>query len=453
MAKESAVVQTVRNFAVALQQCTAASASQDLLTVFLARDRVQHCIQQNEPIPESTLGWLVELDQELESLAGESATRPELLRWRKSLQPPEKNWWWYTSPPAKGIWYQLDWLWNAASIVCLAAFASYLTALTAKFAVGGFDLLKSFGLIGNGTVAVLILTSLTQSGRKVLIKLLERLKVPAKYHSEVSFAASAVLLVSAITLQSNLHHIGQYYYTQGSQNFADRRFITAEKQLRQALELQPNNGDAHVLLGRIYEIQENIDAARLEYNLSLQHNNAVAYNNLGKLLIGDGSYTEAEALLTKGINVAKTFDQDNAETLFALHKNLGWAQLELKKPSLALINLQEASRLNEEELDNVRIGEADCILSAIFENLNLTTQAVEAANTCVGSAAFETALDHKWFIASQARLHRLQAISPATAQMAPSPVEASTPSGSSAPQPSAPSRVPRPASPRGAGSR
>jgi len=119
--------------------------------------------------------------------------------------------------------------------VCLAAFASYLTALTAKFAVGGFDLLKSFGLIGNGTVAVLILTSLTQSGRKVLIKLLERLKVPAKYHSEVSFAASAVLLVSAITLQSNLHHIGQYYYTQGSQNFADRRFITAEKQLRQAL--------------------------------------------------------------------------------------------------------------------------------------------------------------------------------------------------------------------------
>jgi len=91
MAKESAVVQTVRNFAVALQQCTAASASQDLLTVFLARDRVQHCIQQNEPIPESTLGWLVELDQELESLAGESATRPELLRWRKSLQPPEKT--------------------------------------------------------------------------------------------------------------------------------------------------------------------------------------------------------------------------------------------------------------------------------------------------------------------------------------------------------------------------
>ena len=103
--------------------------------------------------------------------------------------------------------------------MCLAAFASYMTAFTAKFAVGGFDLLKSFGLVGNGTVAVLILSSLTQSGQQVLAKLLTRLKVPPKYYSEVSFGASLLLLLSAMGVQASLPHIGQFYYTQGETNF------------------------------------------------------------------------------------------------------------------------------------------------------------------------------------------------------------------------------------------
>ena len=158
MAADSVTVQTIRKYADALQQCTTENDVADVLKVFLARDRVQTCLQQHEAAPESALIWLIELDRQLQSLASEIAGHPELLRWRRSIQPSEKQWWWYATPQTEGFWHQLDWLWNAASLVCLAAFASYLTAFTAKFAVGGFDLLKSFGLIGNGTVAVLIST-------------------------------------------------------------------------------------------------------------------------------------------------------------------------------------------------------------------------------------------------------------------------------------------------------
>ncbi|NEQ43348.1 MAG: tetratricopeptide repeat protein [Leptolyngbya sp. SIOISBB] len=369
MAAESVTVQTIRKYADALQQCTTENDVADVLKVFLARDRVQACLQQHEATPESALIWLIELDQQLQSLASEIARHPELLRWRRSIQPSEKQWWWYATPKAEGFWHQLDWLWNAASLVCLAAFASYLTAFTAKFAVGGFDLLKSFGLIGNGTVAVLILTSLTQSGRKILIKLLERLNVSPKYHSEVTFFASALLLVSAIALQANLSHLGQYYYTQGAKNFTERRFIPAEKQLRQSLELQPDNGNAHLILGRIYEIQEDLEGARAEYNLALQNNTVLAYNNLGRLLIADENYRQAEALLIKGLSVAQSAATEEYETLFVLHKNLGWAQLKQLRHSLALANLEQAALINQTHLNNLRGGEVDCILSDVLEQL------------------------------------------------------------------------------------
>ncbi|MEM9817731.1 MAG: tetratricopeptide repeat protein [Cyanobacteria bacterium P01_D01_bin.6] len=408
MATESAPVQTIRMYADALQQCTAEDDTAGILKVFLARDRVQACLQQPAVAPESALIWLVELDQQLQSLASEIAGHPELVRWRRSIQPSEKNWWWYATPQAEGFWHQLDWLWNAASLVCLAAFASYLTAFTAKFAVGGFDLLKSFGLIGNGTVAVLVLTSLTQSGRKILIKLLERLNVSPKYHSEVTFLASALLLVSAIALQANLPRLGQYYYTQGAQNFVERRFIPAEKQIRQSLELQPDNGDAHLILGRIYEIQEDLEAARAEYNLALQNNTVLAYNNLGRLLIADANYRQAEALLIKGLSVAQSSTPEAYETLFVLYKNLGWAQLKQLRHAPALANLEQAALINQTHLNELRNGEVDCILSAVLERLDSNAQAITAAKVCIEQATFETALDHEWFIDAQNRISRLE---------------------------------------------
>jgi Flp pilus assembly protein TadD len=165
----------------------------------------------------------------------------------------------------------------------------------------------------------------------------------------------------------SLPSIGQYYYRQGAENFTARRFIPAEKQLRQSLELQSDHGDAHLLLGRIYEIQENVDAARAEYNLALQGNSVLAYNNLGRLLIADENYRQAEAMLTKGLSYAQQFAPDAYETLFVLHKNLGWAQLEQDHYQSALAHLEMALQINQAHLDGRRRGEADCILSAVFD--------------------------------------------------------------------------------------
>ncbi|MGD1906211.1 MAG: tetratricopeptide repeat protein [Leptolyngbyaceae cyanobacterium] len=408
-------IQALRHYAHALAQVqprpspAPASPPADptaVLKVFLARDRVQTALNTEHTLPDESLVWLVQLDEQLQPMAAAIAHHPAREQWRKSLQPPDHYWWWHVTP--KEPWNRWDWLWNGGSLICLAAFASYMTAFTAKFAVGGFDLLKSFGFVGNGTVAVLILSSLTQSGQKALSKLLTRLKIHPKYHSEVSFGASALLLLSAVTIQASLPQIGQYYYRQGAENFSNRRFTPAEKQLRQSLELQAGNGDAHLLLGRIYEIQENLEAARAEYNLALQGNSVLAYNNLGRLLIADENYRQAEALLTKGLSYAQQSAPDAHETLFVLHKNLGWAQLEQDRYESASANLERALQINQAHLDGRRSGEADCMLSAVFERLNDTDAAIASAETCLEQGAFETALDHEWFIDAQRRLMRLQ---------------------------------------------
>jgi tetratricopeptide (TPR) repeat protein len=409
MALDSTPIQTLRHYADVLAQAQATQPVEPpaVLKVLMARDRVQHLLTSAPALPDDSLLWLLALDKDLGFLLKTPSLHQDLAQWRKSLQPPDAHWWWYPAEPEEG-WNRLDWLWNGGSLVCLAAFASYMTAFTAKFAVGGFDLLKSFGLVGNGTVAVLILSSLTQSGQQVLAQLLTRLKVPSKYHSEVSFGASLLLLLSAVGVQTSLPHIGQFYYTQGETNFYDRKFILAEKQLRQSLELKPGYGDAHVLLGRIYEIQEDLEGARAEYNLALQSNNALAHSNLGRLLIADAEYRQAEALLTKGLSYAQAFGPDDPETLFVLHKNLGWAQLRQRRYRAALANLENAWELSNEHLNQARSGEVACILSEVFEQLGDDDQAIEAAQLCLAEGSFETALDHEWLIDTENRLRVLQ---------------------------------------------
>jgi tetratricopeptide (TPR) repeat protein len=436
MSAGSDPIQVLRHYAAVLELVRSPSPQDPtaVLKVLLARDRVQVTLNSDHHWSDESLLELVQLDEQLQSMSAAIAANPALDQWRKSLQPPDNHWWWYLSVPVEASWNRFDWLWNGGSLVCLAAFASYMTAFTAKFAIGGFDLLKSFGLVGNGTVAVLILSSLTQSGQQVLSKLLTRLKIHPKYHSEVSFGASALLLLSAVAIQASLPSIGQYYYRQGAENFTARRFIPAEKQLRQSLELQSDHGDAHLLLGRIYEIQENVDAARAEYNLALQGNSVLAYNNLGRLLIADENYRQAEAMLTKGLSYAQQFAPDAYETLFVLHKNLGWAQLEQDHYQSALAHLEMALQINQAHLDGRRRGEADCILSAVFDRLNNADAAITSAEICLEQGTFETALDHEWFIDAQRRLISLQDQAPAPEGASNLPVAPSfAPNGSVSP--------------------
>lgn len=409
MASDLTPVQTLQQYAdvLAIAQTKTPPELANVFNTLVARDHVQQMLTAESKLTNESLLWLIDLDRQLESLLKVTAIQPSLQQWRKSLQPPEQYWWWYPIEIDEA-WNRLDWLWNSGSLVCLAAFASYMTSFTAKFAVGGFDLLKAFGLVGNGTVAVLILTSLTQSGQKVLAKLLTHLKVPPKYHSEVSFAASAVLLLGAISIQASLPKIGQLYYSQGEQNFYERKFIPAEKQLRQSLELKPDNGDAHLLLGRIYEIQEDLESARLEYNLALQSNNVLAHNNLARLMIAEQKYRQAETMLSKGLSYAQEFEPGDYEALFVLYKNLGWAQLKQRRYQRALANLENAWELNNDHLDQSRSGEVACILSEVFEKLDDDEQAITAAQLCLEEATFETALDHEWLIDTEKRLNALQ---------------------------------------------
>ena len=69
------------------------------------------------------------------------------------MKPPESAWWWFFEPVEQvHSWDRFDSLWNGLSVICLTAFAAYMTGLVPRFAVGGFGVLESFGIIGPSRV-------------------------------------------------------------------------------------------------------------------------------------------------------------------------------------------------------------------------------------------------------------------------------------------------------------
>ncbi|MCD6334854.1 MAG: tetratricopeptide repeat protein, partial [Candidatus Latescibacteria bacterium] len=111
---------------------------------------------------------------------------------------------------------------------------------------------------------------------------------------------------------------------------------------QRALELDPNNGAVHSVLGFIYEKQgkrpEDLERAVWYYQHSLQLNprNAAVHNNLGELLIRQGKFEKAAEHFRQALQIRP----DYAES----HHNLGNVLMREGKLKEAILSFEEALR-------------------------------------------------------------------------------------------------------------
>ncbi|MBD2358365.1 hypothetical protein H6G41_27775 [Tolypothrix sp. FACHB-123] len=389
----------------AIEELKSDVSAQQALAVLLARDAVHaELMLKVTRIPPDEVTKLMELDRRLKAQANKIIKAGQLKDWRSSIHPPAEAWWWFLEQDEPDLWNRFDAIWDGLTTINLTAVVSFLTMFSSQFIVSGLDLLTTFGLVGNGAVALLVFGSLTQSGREKLKKLLHQLKLPERYCSEVSFGISALLLLGAIYLQNSLPQLGKYYYQLGLQSFAKAEFTEAKKDLKQAIAFDSGNFDAHLLLGKTYENLENLPNARTHYMQALPGNNAETYNNLGRLYLGDRDYLTAESFFLRGLDLVKA---DNFATRYSLLTNLGWVQVEQNRHPEARKNLVSAIALNQKQPSNQQRWEANCIFAKVLEIQKDRKSAIAQSTTCVNHAASYTTFDYRWVILARRRLENI----------------------------------------------
>lgn len=94
------------------------------------------------------------------------------------------------------------------------------------------------------------------------------------------------------------------YYSQGLLD-------NAEKEAKKALEISPNNADAHMGLGTIYTDKKLFDEAISEFKtvIKLYPNNTESYVWLGTVYRLKGEYDNAVVHLNKAIEITPNYDK------------------------------------------------------------------------------------------------------------------------------------------------
>lgn len=365
-------------------------SSADLLDILTARDEVQAALEDTTQTSGQNLDTINYLDGVLKDNAGAIAnlrkTASKSATWSESFSPNDKAWWWTVAPPQPD---RFDWLWGAGSITCLTISLGLLTDISSRFLAGGPD---TFGALTISTQTVLTLLAaggaLTKAGQEAIRRTATKLHIPKRHWHELGAGLSALVLLSLVGLRLSLPQLATLYTQWGWKNYSQGDWSSAEENYKRALQLNPDNTEAHFNLGRLYEDLQNFDGARTEYKLAMQGSIPLAYNNLARLNILKKDYSAAVTLLLKGLEPAEGKKLDS-ETKYLMLKNLGWARLEQKDYPEAKAQLEEAIALKQtpELKDKLEenLAAPHCLLAQVLQ-VQAKPKAKAEWETCVSYA-------------------------------------------------------------------
>ncbi|MEM8613727.1 MAG: hypothetical protein AAGF93_17010 [Cyanobacteria bacterium P01_H01_bin.105] len=325
-----------------LDNATSNSLSrQQILRVLLTRDAVDHRLKAMENKSTSVLAvvfdGLSKLDNKLQDLAPAIVADGKLADCRRSRQPDETAWWWWleTNAPESTHWLdRFDWLWNFLSASSLVVSASFLTITAQAFSVvGGFDLIQTLSTLSQATGLVVIAGgTLTSRGQRLVKNTLKKLNISPHFYSEVTLAASVLLLLVSYGVYSSLPQFSLYYYNKGLAAQRSGNLYVAVEYFKESIAFDPEATAPHNHLAEVYQNLEKFQEAQAEYQDGLLKGDIVALNGMGTLSLAAAendqseSFGELSGLLDAEVLFRIGLDQvaaDNIRLKSALHRNLG----------------------------------------------------------------------------------------------------------------------------------
>ncbi|NEO47299.1 MAG: tetratricopeptide repeat protein [Moorea sp. SIO4A3] len=370
-------------------------SAEAILRVLIARNVVQEKFADIANISKDQLIKLVKLDSRLKKQAGLITQTVQLADLRTSFHPPKDYWWWFLEAPTHPR-DRLDWLWNAGTVAFLTGSVSLVVEISSRFLTTSPGLLGSVAVISQSTLTLLTVGGvLTKAGRRGIEDILSRLGIKKYDREEFKLGLSFVLLVLLIGFRASLPLISDCFNKWGfDKNDNKGDWSSAQSDYERALSLNPDNAEAHYNLANLYEDLQDFNKARTHYRLAAQGGLDAAYNNLGRLYIQDKKYSQAASLLLQGLEILQKGD---AETKYALLKNLGWARLKQGRYADAETYLRDAIELDKilQQKFNETPAAAHCLLAQVMEK-NTPDNALKEWKMCLRYADIRNPDEDIW---------------------------------------------------------
>lgn len=291
---------------------------------------------------------------------------------------------------------RFDWVWNTLTVACLVYTTSCVIAILQPFVIGGLTVTEAAAMIAQGAgITVLSKGALTKEGQAGVQKLLKKVGIAPRWYSEVTLAASVLLLLITSSLHASLPKLGEVYLQQGREYHAIAQLGEARRKYEKALKLNPHQAAAHVALGELDESLGELENAEAHYRQARTEGSLLAFDRLGRVYLAQAEFEKAETILQLGLNET----QNQAELQYSLSRNLGRVLLEQKQFEQSQRFLRQAIEL-EQKLPTTIPGRgmANCFLSQVLQAQGNSVSARQQLNVCQRTARPETLDEYRWLI-------------------------------------------------------
>lgn len=374
MSKLTATLERYRKAIEKLEQSKSVLSAEEVLAVLNIRDALQIALKKEEQLPTSRLNQIIQLDEILRQKAAEIVRAigvEQLAQWRESVHPAPEAWWWNleTVVPLhhRNRW---DSLWKIFTLASWTANISFLASLGTKFFSGGVGIIGGTVVTLPSLIALIHASStLTKTGREGFDNLLTKFGVAPHQRKKIKFVSTLAVSGFIVAIWLSLPAFSNFYNRRGLKNNDVGKLGSAEQDWQKATSLNPDNADAYYNLGNLYEDLQQFDKAKKNYQIALGGNIPEAFNNLGRLYIKEKKYSQALALLSKGLLFANE-KNSNLEVKYSFFKNLGWARLKQGRNKEAKQHLQAAIGIAQRKEVAQYIsnpGSAHCLLAQVLD--------------------------------------------------------------------------------------
>ncbi|MFB2917911.1 protein kinase domain-containing protein [Aerosakkonema funiforme] len=207
----------------------------------------------------------------------------------------------------------------------------------------------------------------------------------------------ALLLLGIVTWRLVSSQIAIALNDRGVEHYEDGGIgiAAAWHDIKQAVELNPNDSVAIYNWGALCEQLGNFDCAREKYQIAAQSGVAAAYNQLARLyIIHYKNDAVALNLLWQGL----ALNEDGIDVKYSLLKNLGWVRLKQQRYDEAKKHLQDAIKLDSDR------ASAYCLLAQVKEAQKDIKDSLVHWENCRKYADMKNPDEDNWMSIAEQRL-------------------------------------------------